>query len=259
MSVSSSAVVAGYRQQLRVSLRRSGQVAVVLAAVPQALVFGWMLRHADSADALTRVAFGQVLLASWTASVLTLAWMLSQESWSGTLELGLSSPAALVLPMFGKGVALVVGGFVGGIVSTTVLLTAAGHLPRVDDVPLTALSFAAAAAIAVPATAFVVAPLSALSPGTRNFVNGLIPLGIVLGGFLFPVSALPDWMEPIARLLPLSWMTDALAGAATGRSVAHCLGHLAVGTAVAGVWALVAVRIFGAVERRFVEHGSLPQ
>lgn len=251
-------VAAGFRQQLRISLRRSGQVAIALTAVPQALMFGWLLHRSGSDAALARVVFGQTLLSSWTASVLTLTWMITEESWTGTYELGIVTRASMAVAMFGKGIALVAGGFLGGVVSTVALLVMARDVPTVERPLLALLSFLVAAGLAVPATAFLITPISALSPGCRAFTNGLIPVGIVLGGFLFPVAALPDWVEPVSRLLPMSWVTDALAGAASGVPASSMLADLSIGAALSLLWAGVALRLFGRVERRFVEHGALP-
>jgi ABC-2 type transport system permease protein len=249
---------AAYRQQLRVSVRGMGSVPVLLLGVPQAVTLGWMVHEDGSNDALVRVVFGLVLMSAWTASVLFLAWLVTQEVWSGTFELAVASPTSVPVAFLGKAVALVVSGLVGGLVAGAAALAVARDVPSIDAPLFTALAIVVAAGVAVPATAFAVAPLATLSTGMRAFTNAVIPVGIVLGGFLFPVGALPVWIRPIARMVPISWAVDGLVGAATGWSSGRVVAHLAVAVAVSAVWAVGAVRLFGVVERRFVADGGLP-
>ena len=58
--------------------------------------------------------------------------------------------------------------------------------------------------------AIVFAPLFLLVRGREGFFNVIRPLGVVLGGFLYPVAFLAPGIEFLARLLPAAWAMDAV-------------------------------------------------
>jgi len=66
---------------------------------------------------------------------------------------------------------------------------------------------------------------------------GIIPL-FLFGGAFYPISQLPDWLEPIARITPLWHGVELCRGAVHDRlDVAEALGHCAVLAAFAtGGW-----------------------
>ena len=75
---------------------------------------------------------------------------------------------------------------------------------------------------------FVFSPLIVLLGGRPGLLLGVLPFGLVLSGFLYPVATLPRGAEAIARLLPMSWAMDAVVGSAAAgtplRSIAEDWG-----------------------------------
>jgi lipooligosaccharide transport system permease protein len=75
---------------------------------------------------------------------------------------------------------------------------------------------------------------------------GIIPMFLFSGTF-FPVDRLPDWLEPLARLMPLWHAVELCRGATTGSlSPAAATGHVAYLAAVVALGCWWGVRTFRA-------------
>jgi len=88
------------------------------------------------------------------------------------------------------------------------------------------------------------APITAWSATRRSETSfptilrfGIIPL-FLFGGAFYPISQLPDWLEPIARVTPLWHGVELCRGAVHGRlGLVEAVGHCAVLTTFAiGGW-----------------------
>jgi len=110
--------------------------------------------------------------------------------------------------------------------------------------------------LAVPAAALgglaFAAPLTAYSAGRESDMSfsiimriAVVPMFLFSGTF-FPVSQLPDWLEPLARVTPLWHAVELCRGATTGSlSPAAAVGHTAflLATVAAGcAWGIATFR-----------------
>ena len=89
----------------------------------------------------------------------------------------------------------------------------------------------------------------------------ILGVSSVVGGMLFPVSILPDWLQVIAHLNPITYALDAMRAAllngATVPSIAHPILILLLFTAillpislVAFNWALCRTKVTGTLTHR---------
>lgn len=269
----------GMGQQLKSALRATGLTGMAISAIPQAVVLGWLVRPrvefvsyahlVDETDAgvrtttlatpeqVAQMAVGAFLLALWTVVVVRFGFGLSQELAQGTYELTLAAGAPVPLVLLAKSLAYLVIGVASGLLSFAVMAVTAWQLPPVEDAGAVAAAMAVTV-VAVLATSFVCVPFVVLAAGKSGFFSAFVPLGIVLGGFLFPVDLLPLVLEGLARLMPSSWSVSALVGAATGESTSSEVWRdCAASLALSAVWAAGTLTMLHRVDHRVRRAGTI--
>lgn len=269
----------GIDQQLKSALRATGLTGMAISAIPQAIVLGWLVRPrvefvsyahlVDDADAgistttfatpeqVTQMAVGAFLLALWTVQVVRFGFGLSQELSQGTYELTLAAGTPVPLVLLAKSLAYLVIGVGAGLLAFAVMSVTAWQLPPVEDAGAAAAA-TAVTVVAVLATSFVCVPFVVLAAGKSGFFSAFVPLGIVLGGFLFPVELLPLGLEVLARMVPTSWGVSALIGAATGESTSTEIWRdCATSLALSAVWAVATLTMLRRVDHRVRHTGAI--
>ncbi len=116
------------------------------------------------------------------------------ERWAGTLGLNLLSRSPLTLVMLGKSLAFVVFFAMVGLLSFAPALLVANEVASIEHTVSFAL-FLTLVVLAVVALQFLFAPLSFLVGAQNGLFNANMPLGVVLSGFFYPISLLPNWYE----------------------------------------------------------------
>jgi ABC-2 type transport system permease protein len=173
---------------------------------------------ADLGAAPSYFAFAAVGAAVATvlhASMAATAVGIRQEQLTGTLEATVSqpvSPAGLALGLSGLP-------FLGAGVRVAAYLAIASALLGLD---LSHANFGGAVAVLVTTAAAlcgvgIAAAAMVLVVKRGDAISGLLSFTIVLlSGAFFPISVLPNWLEPIGKVLPTRFAFDGLRGALFG-------------------------------------------
>jgi ABC-2 type transport system permease protein len=158
----------------------------------------------------------------------------------GSLERLLLAPVRLPALLTGK----MLGGMTFGLTVTLAVLFIALIIFGVEGVNwlLLALALLLSAAAFAALGAFVsVAVREVFEAQTlANFIR--FPM-MFLGGVFVPVASLPDWLQVIARLLPLTYSVEALGAALSGESFTTAALDLIVLAAFTIVLFALAVRV----------------
>jgi len=165
----------------------------------------------------TRVAYGVLgggIIGFWGIAYLDGGNSIQDERWQGTLEQIFAVPTPLFVIVIGK----ILGSLLMGLLSfiPTVALAYFGFhaaLPGIDP-----LRFAISLAV-LTFSFFVISlaltPLFAVWRTAFTVLNGL-ELGVYgLCGFMFPITQLPGWLQPVSYVLSPTWATRALYAAAS--------------------------------------------
>jgi ABC-2 type transport system permease protein len=236
--------------QLHLSSRVLLSSAVVLTTIPQAVVLGWMVRSSGRPGVTSYVAYGVLMLAAWTTSMLRVGWSLAGEIFSGTFEPALLSRTPIFVVMAAKAFATLVVGLMGGVVAFVVVCLVDGSLPSMER-PLLFVIASPVVVASLASVSLLFAPFLVLEAGKAGFMNAFIPAGSVLSGFVYPLSTLPRAMELAGRFLPTPWAAEALIGAAIGsRSASDILGRLAMSLLLVVAWTVITWQLFRVVDRR---------
>jgi ABC-2 type transport system permease protein len=222
--------------------RRNIEDLLPLVTMPLfTLVFLAILIHAGRRDLNGYAVVAPLLITLAQMGIFVASEMITRERSGQTLELVVASPAPFFL-----------------IVATRILvLTSLGLLGFAESWLLARVFFDVSVAISHPGlllvtlvatiaastgTALIFAAFICFARSTRAFQNGVAFPLFLLSGVLVPVSYLPDWLEPVSRVLYLYWSANLLRAAMRPdppEDVALGLGMLvllgAVGAAIGGV------------------------
>ena len=247
---------AGFRLQLR-TMFADAEYLMVLVTVPMfTLIFLAIVRNADRDDLTGYALIAPVLIALWALSLYVSGEIVEGDRWRGVLEAAVAAPANLAVVVFGR-IAAVTSVALFAVVEVWLV---SRLLFSVDAELYHPLSFAAAlsvTAFAVAGTAVIMAALFVLARHARTFQNSLTYPFYVLGGVLVPVSFLPDWLEPITRLVFLSWSADLLRDSLASPPVENVGPRLAMVVVLGAADFALGWLLLRYVLRRVREDGSL--
>lgn len=127
------------------------------------------------------------------------------ERWEGTIEYTFMSPTSRVTHLLGMGVYAIVY----GIIRTAIVL---GVAMLAFDLDLGNANYAAAVvvlavcSISLVGFGVVAAVMPLLSPEKGQQVTYIVSaLLLLVSGVYYPVDVLPDWMEPLATISPVTY------------------------------------------------------
>ena len=187
-----------------------GEITLSLVThVPIAVVLAWIASKGSTSVPLDYLFVGVLLMSIWNRVSIRVGWTITGDILGGTYDYIATARTPLAVVVFARAIALSVLGTLSALLPLLAILCISGKLIRVSDPVL--LTFGVGiGAFSVLSVAIVFAPLFLLVRGREGFFNVIRPLGVVLGGFLYPVAFLAPGVEFLARLLPAAWAMDAV-------------------------------------------------
>jgi ABC-2 type transport system permease protein len=206
-----------------------------------------------------RVAYGVLgggIIGFWSVAYLDGGNSIQEERWNGTLEQIFAVPTPLFVIVIGK----ILGSLLLGLLSfiPTVALAYFGFhavLPALDP-----LRFAISLGV-LTFSFFVISvaltPLFAISRSAFTVLNGL-EIGVYgLCGFMFPITQLPQWLQPVTYLLSPTWATRALYASASPSANSDIALWWLVTLGISAVYLVASVVLYRFVEVRARVSGEL--
>jgi ABC-2 type transport system permease protein len=148
-----------------------------------------------------------LFIALWWLALFQSGWVVSHDRWSGTIEPLVAAPGSFAANVLGRVLAPTMVGLVSFGEVWVVARLLFGERIEVHHPAAFVLTVAATLA-AMAGTAVVMAALFVLTRSAATFSNSASYPFYVLGGILVPVSVLPDWLEPVSRIVFLSWSSE---------------------------------------------------
>jgi ABC-2 type transport system permease protein len=192
-----------------------------------ATVAFFMFQAGAGGETLVYASFGAAVMGIWSATSTSAGSAMQRERWHGTLELLVASPTHFALILLPVTIAMSTIGLYS-MVATLVW----GRVAFGVDVPLEhPVAFAIAlvgTVTSVGALGFLLA-VSFVRYRTAWALGNMLEYPVwLVGGFLVPLSLLPEWVRPISWALAPTWGVDAVREAALGGNplveIALCLG-----------------------------------
>jgi ABC-2 type transport system permease protein len=245
-------LAAAFRFELAVLRRSPGDLMVLVNTPILTVIFLAIARSAGRPELAGFAVLAPAVMALWAMAVMVSGEVVDAERWSGTLELLLASPASLPLVVVGRIGAVTLLSLFGLVEAWLVAWLGFGTLIAVRHPAV----FAAALLATVVATAAWAAAMAAIfvaGRSARTFQNAISYPFYVLGGALVPVALLPGWLQPLSRVVYLSWASDLLRDSLATGPVGDVPGRLAavLGLGLAGglLGALLLGRVVDRVRR----------
>ncbi|MDT8912746.1 ABC transporter permease [Amycolatopsis sp. PS_44_ISF1] len=237
--------------------RRQPDMLQVLVTTP--LFTFVILAFTEAAHRPDLAAYGVVaptLMALWTFALSTAGNIITDDRMLGTLEGQLAAPSSLFVTVLGRMCAVLL---IGLAVFAEAWLTAGLTFGRWLAVPHPGVLAACVlvTGVATAGTASLLASLFVLTPSARTVQNTLTYPFYLLSGVLVPIGFLPDWLQPLARVVFLYWSADLLRDSLATPAVLDVLPRLGVMLGLGAVGYAVGMALLHRVVQHARRAGTL--
>jgi ABC-2 type transport system permease protein len=218
-----------------------------------ATVAFFMFRAGAGGETLVYASFGAAVMGIWSATSTSAGAAMQRERWHGTLELLVVAPTHFAFVLLPITIAMSTMGLYA-----MVATLAWGRFAFGVDVPLEhPLAFAVAlvaTVVSIGALGFLLA-VSFVRYRTAWALGNMLEYPVwLIGGFLVPLTLLPDWVRPISWALAPTWGVDAVREAALG---GNALPEIALCLALGGGYVLAGSLVLDTALRAARKDGSL--
>ena len=244
--------------QMKLSMARPMfQFVIWISPLFYATITYFMYRGRSPEEVFHYVVLGSGFMALWTSIVYSSASDIGRERFYGTLENLFVAPASFALVLWGKIIGNTLWGFLSMILSFGYLTFIFKVEIRVPDMGLLFLAIIFVVA-SISIFAFFMAMIFTLSRQAEVLMNFMeYPIFLVCG-FLFPVSILPAWVQPLSAILPPTWAIELLrkvtGNMSTASEISMTFGAIAVITVCYSILAMICYR---ALEQKVRVDGKL--
>jgi ABC-2 type transport system permease protein len=200
---------AGFRLQLRTMGAYPDAVIPFFTAPVFAIIFLLIFKHAGRDDLTAYAVVAPVFIALWWLALFQAGWVISIDRWNQVLELLVAAPASFAVAVLGRIVAVTALGVISFVQVWLVARLIFGAVIELHH-PWVFAATVVATLAAMAGTAVVLSALFVLTRNAATLGNSASFPFYVLGGILVPVSFLPEWIQPVSRVIFLSWSADLL-------------------------------------------------
>jgi ABC-2 type transport system permease protein len=244
------------RAQVVLSLRSLDDARTLIAYPLFTLVFISVLEYSGRTDLASYALVATTLMNISGMAFLVASELVARERNGQTLELVVASPAPFFVILLPR-IALITSlGFLGLVEAWLVVRLVAGVSVTFFH-PWLLVATLIATLFAATGTALITAAFLCFGRSTRTIQNSMVFPLYVLGGVLVPVTFLPDWVEPLTRVIFLYWAAELMRDtmqAATPEDVLVRLSAL-IGLGVAG--GVIGAALLSRMLDRLKRDGSL--
>lgn len=220
-----SGLIAGFVFEVRVLRRSFGELVVLVSAPLMTLVFLAITRQAGRTDLAPYAVLAPALIVLWGTALQISGEIVERERGNGSLEALVATPASFGAVITGRIAAVTLLSLFGFVESWLAAWLAFRVVVQVWH-PAAFAATVLVTGLAMAGTASIMSALFVLARSARAFQNSLNYPFYVLGGVMVPVALLPGWLEPISRVVFLSWSADLLRDALAPAGIEHLLPRL---------------------------------
>lgn len=218
-------VLAGLRFQFWLMKRTIDNLQALVLAPLFTLIFVGLVVAAGRPGLVPVAAVGAALVSLWNMCVHVGGNMIDTERRGGTLESLVSSRSTLHSVISGRAAAVLV---VALLIVPEVWLVTLGVFRVAVRVhhPLLFAASLVLCAVGLHGAATLLSGLAVLAKNRVVLQNALNYPFFLLGGLFVPVTQLPEWIQPLTRIIFLSWASDLLRASVSPGPVAHAAAAL---------------------------------
>lgn len=173
------------------------------------VTFGFFYRDSGDADLLRYGIAGATVFTIWHHCFFITAVFISVERMMGTLELNLAAPTRLFVVLLGRSAANGVTGLIGGVITAACVIWATGASISLGH-PVGLLISLALSVFCLCSFGVFFSPIYLVSRRPAGLLFVLSLAIVMFSGTLYPITALPDWLQAASALVPPRWASEAL-------------------------------------------------
>ena len=196
-------------EQIKNDMQLGEVLFFLVVNIPLAVVLAWVVSKGSSTVPIDYLLVGVLLMSIWNRVSIRLGWTITGDILVGTYDYIATARTPLALVVFTRALAISVLGILSGLLPVLAIVWISGQFIQVHE-PLLLAFGVGAGAFSVLSVSIIFAPLFLLVRGREGFFNVIRPIGVVLGGFFYPVAFLAPGIEVVARILPAAWAMDAV-------------------------------------------------
>ena len=244
-------------EQLKYDMQLGEVLFFLVVNIPLAVVLAWIASKGASSVPINYLVVGVLLMSIWNRVSIRLGWSITGDILVGTYDYIATTRTPLALVVFARALAISVLGILSGLVPILMIVWISGRFIQVAE-PLLLVFGILTGAFSVLSVSIIFAPLFLLVRGREGFFNVIRPMGVVLGGFFYPVAFLAPGVEFLARLLPAAWAMDAVILALESEgTLARGTRDLAIALAISLAYLALAYMLLIKVEHRVRVEGNM--
>ena len=206
---------AGFRLQVAFYRQYPDMLIPLLTGPLYTVIFSMVLRHGGRADLGAYAVVAPFFMSLWWFAIFQGGWVITTERWEGTIDYLVAAPAGFASVVLGRIATMMVVGLLSfgevWLVGLVLRVEVTVHHPLLFAATLLVTAFTMAT------TALFLANIFVLARSAATFSNSLSYPFYLLGGILVPVALLPGWLQPVSKIVFLSWsarsLRDSLAAA----------------------------------------------
>jgi ABC-2 type transport system permease protein len=196
--------------QFAMTRRDLGRDLFSLTLVPFfALTFLAIVQQSGRRELLSYALMAPVLISLWQMALMVAGELVNRDKYLGLLEAVVAAPAPFALVMAGRVATVTAFGLIGFVEAWLVALLVFRIAIPIEHPAVLVVSLVLAA-FASAGTALLFTAVFGLREDGRVYQNSITFPFYVLGGIMVPVAYLPQWLQPLSRLVFLSWTADLL-------------------------------------------------
>jgi ABC-2 type transport system permease protein len=230
----------------------------VMAVQPLALAFiaVYMFKVGGHKDLGNYAILGVGMMGIWSITLFASAQLIAWERFMGTLELLMAAPMPFQAVMLGT----TLGNSALGLVSVGFTLLCGAIVFEIPVTLASPLLFVLTLILTIGACAtlgLLLAVSFFLAPTTTLLRYLLQYLVWIVGGLVFPISLLPNWIRPLSYVLATTWGMRAMRAAALGGDTQSILFDLGMVAALGVLYYLLASAAFRLVDTNIRRRGTI--
>jgi ABC-2 type transport system permease protein len=203
------AFLAGVLLELRVVRAHPDALIPLFTAPLFSIIFLTIVRHAGRHDLQPDALMAPVLMTLWWFALFQGGNLVTNDRWQQVLEPQLATPSPLGAIILGRIAAIMAVGLVGFFEVWAIGEVVFGISIPFDH-PLVLAATLLATVFAMSGSAVSFAALFVLARNAYTFANSASFPFYLLGGVFVPVAVLPGWIQPVTKVVFMSWSADLL-------------------------------------------------
>jgi ABC-2 type transport system permease protein len=220
------------------------------------IIFLTIVRHGGRHDLQPDALMAPVLMTLWWFAVFHGGILVTGDRWQGMLEWILAAPASFAVVVLGRIATIMLFGSLGFFEVWAVGRFGFGVAIAFDH-PLALALTLVVTLFAMAATSTLIAGLFVLTRNAFTFANSSSFPFYVLGGVFVPVAILPGWIQPVTKIVFMSWSADLLRASLKPGAIHDAWGRLGMVLLIGAVTFFLGRLVLRYVLRRMRTSGEL--